>query len=249
MYGMRKVSFLEKELEFACVSAVNGILLREFDPERSRICLVNEMISEPVRRVLSSAWTLVETNMTQETPPGVDRRRYQFPTWEGPGDDLPGDLSDPDRMGRKARLWALDLERALFLDADYLFINHTKTRDDIAALWKLPMGRLYAKGDVSHGSACFNSGFMLFEPNERDAKTLNRGIWDASVFPNGLAHCPGHDQRIITSVFADRWTNLLAIHKWSSNGVRFRKHLPFKWRVERPTVSKEAHALQELEER
>ena len=94
MYGSpEKSEFHVKELEFACVTAVNGVLLKEFDPERSRICLVNEAISEPVREALRVAWRLVETNMTQPTPPGVDRSRYSFPTWEGADDPRPPNLS------------------------------------------------------------------------------------------------------------------------------------------------------------
>ena len=47
---------------------------------------------------------------------------------------------------------------------------------------------------------------LVLEPNPEDFKALNDFIWDPD--PSSLAHCPTHDQRVLNSVFAKRWTKM-----------------------------------------
>ena len=79
-------------------------------------------------------------------------------------------------------------------------------------LWALPRGRVYAlpSGDAraSRGGGagtCFNGGFLLLEPDDGKADLMERAFYDARVLK--LKHCPGHDQRLLNSVFP-QWGDL-----------------------------------------
>ena len=113
------------------------------------------------------------------------------------GAHVPNSLTDPEQVGRKNHLWQLPYERVMFFDArtgvvirlesfcwplldarrrppaqaDMLVLNTNKSRERLAALWKLPRGKLYAEQQgrdferEERDTKCLSGGFLILEPD------------------------------------------------------------------------------------
>jgi len=212
----------EKKLELACVQAVAGHELARMDPGRDRVAIVNDRVPRKLVEVLATSWRVTVVDMRRPDPSGQNRA-FRWPKWEqawkGPMPDwaveqdlkqLP--LDNAEMLGRKSFAWNMTrpdgrlYERVMFFDADILFLNSDETRRGLEGLWGMPRGRLWAyeSGKVH---SCLSGGFLLLEPNRTTFDLMQRCLWEPEVLPR-LAVCPGHDQRILNSVFAGRWSSL-----------------------------------------
>mmetsp|Transcript_25438 Transcript_25438/g.76397 ORF Transcript_25438/g.76397 Transcript_25438/m.76397 type:complete len:325 (+) Transcript_25438:179-1153(+) len=224
-----------KRLELTCIVAAQGLQLAALDPARDRVLLVNEALAaEADTRALleAAAWKLRVVSFDHHTDPTGRNRTFAFPAWErldpaaaaafDRGSSTSKDLLSAETLGRKNQLWALPYERAFFSDADVIFLNTSKIRNSLKQLWRVPRdGKLLATQRGPH-EKCFTSALLVFEPNRADFDRLNRYLWDPDV--TSLAHCPGHDQRVLNGVFATRWTKVdFHRHGAESKGKRASK--------------------------
>jgi len=214
LYGAPRASphhrlWTDKRRALTCLVAASGMQLARMDHLRERVLVVNDIVGANATGALLEAagWRLRVVDFEPRDPTGQNRT-FSFPKWEDGRRRL---LDDARELGRKNRLWDLRnekgalYERALFFDADTLFLDTVTNRGDLAALWRLPRGKLLAL-PVKHSRDCFSTSIMLYEPDERQFERLNAFLWDQDNV--SLAHCPGHDQRILNSVFGDRWSRL-----------------------------------------